>query len=223
MININNKSIAVRLISRINTYALVLYQRIRFRDFYSNIKVLINLWGEQIVIPIYHRLPLYTHLYKNYSTNLKRISSYINFKYQKFVAIDVGANIGDSAILIRKGSNANILCIEGDKIFIEFLRKNLKNRTGIKILNTYVGDKNMVLEGKINNSDGTARIELGKDNTKIKIQKIDDLIKTSGKTKIKLLKIDTDGYEGKVIRGSTKIISSYKPVLFLNLTKKCMS
>jgi hypothetical protein len=174
------------ILSYINTFLLITYQRLRIKDFNSNKNIIINLWGEVFRIPLNHRLPLYSYLYNNYSTNLRGVSSYIGNKYKRFTAIDVGANVGDSAILIRQGSNSKIVCIEGDRVYVDILKLNLNDKPGIKIYNLFVGEKKSNLNGILNRKEGTGYLNIGK----------------------------SDGFDGKIIRGSKKIISESKPIIF---------
>ena len=202
------------IIGYMNGRILVIYQKLRTKDFASDKKITINLWGEVVKIPINHRLPLYSFLYKNYSTNLRRMSAYINSKYKNFTAIDVGANIGDSAILIRQGSNASIVCVEGDKKYVEILKSNLSKKKKIKIINAFVGEKASTFKGALSKKDGTGYLDTNHAGVKLKIQTLDKIVNTNIGNKIKLLKIDTDGFDGKVIRGALRIILQNNPIIF---------
>lgn len=219
----NNKDIFypfLKIPSYINTFLLITYQRLRTKDFDSNKNITINLWGEMFRIPINHRLPLYSHLYKNYSTNLRRVSSYIGNKYPKFTAIDVGANIGDSAILIRQGSDAKIICIEGDKNIINILRKNLRGINNIRIFNIFVGDKITTRGSFVVNNYGTGNINFLNGKKSVPIYTLDDSIKKEKDDDIKLLKIDTDGFDERVIKGASRIIMKNKPIMFFEFDEK---
>lgn len=219
----NSKNIShplVKIISYINTVFLIIYLKFRKNGFISNKKIIINLWGEVVEIPINHRLPLYSYLYKNYSKNLLRISRYITHKYINYTAIDVGANIGDSAILIRKGSEADIFCVEGDRKFVKILRSNLKSMSNVKIINTFAGEKTGVFKIALKKDNGTGHLAADRSSRKTIVQPLDNIVKVSGKSKIKLLKIDTDGFDGKVIRGSKNIILKDKPVIFFEFDQK---
>lgn len=50
-------------------------------------------------------------------TELGRVAARIWRKYPQMVAVDVGANIGDTASIIRSGCPAPIICFEGDRTY----------------------------------------------------------------------------------------------------------
>ena len=75
------------------------------------------------------------------------------------------------------------------------------------------------------NGDGDASIRGVRDNKfkqcfKCKINKLDNVVKE----KIKLIKIDVEGYEWEVLAGAVGIIEEYKPIIILETfkTKKNM-
>lgn len=206
----------ILFISHLNTHVLLTYQKFINIDIKNNLILPVFLWGEVIRIPVNHRLLLYSHLYKNYSTNLRRVSSYIGRKYKSFCAIDVGANIGDSAILIRQGSNPSLICIEGDNRYASLLHTNLKSYTKTKILEVFVGERKTSVKASVVTNFGTGTISYNSDAL-LDVDCLDNIIKT--KKSIKLLKIDTDGYEYSIIKGSKKLISSHKPVLFVEFDR----
>lgn len=77
-----------------------------------------------IMLPVGHRLDSYQKTYKRYDIALGEIANIIAQKYPNMTALDIGANIGDSAALICKYQKIPVLCIEGDKHFIPLLREN---------------------------------------------------------------------------------------------------
>ncbi len=50
----------------------------------------------------------------------------LHMKYPDLTFIDIGANVGDTVVLLRAlGAGSPILCIEGDDRFFAILSKNL--------------------------------------------------------------------------------------------------
>lgn len=198
----------------INKLFLINYLRFRSNDFPSQKRITVNMWGENIILPLNHRLPLYSYLYKNYSTNLRRLSCYLGYRLGKFVAVDIGSNVGDSAILIRQGSGARIVCVEGDKKYVEILRSNLKDKEHIQIIQAFVGEKDTFIKGELVKVEGTGSIDTKNTNVKTRVSTLDKIISKLKINNIKLLKIDTDGFDGKVLRGARSTILRNKPVIF---------
>ncbi|HAZ47443.1 MAG TPA: hypothetical protein DDW76_13245 [Cyanobacteria bacterium UBA11369] len=72
----------------------------------------------QIILPSDHLLDAYQSTWLRYDKALGYIAHAIFEKYPKSSAIDIGANVGDSAALIRQYSDIPVLCIEGNPNFI---------------------------------------------------------------------------------------------------------
>ncbi len=53
--------------------------------------------------------------------------------------IDVGANVGDSAIVVRTKSHIPVLCVEGDPRFLRYLTPNTAHCGDVEIAPYYVG------------------------------------------------------------------------------------
>ena len=49
---------------------------------------------------------------------------------------------------------------------------------------------------------------------------IDELIKSYGFKSFDLLKIDVEGYEHEVLKGSVKSIKKYRPIIYLEFKEK---
>jgi hypothetical protein len=59
--------------------------------------------------------------YPDYSENIGRISGAVEKKYPNRGVIDIGANVVDTAAIVRSHSSLPILCIEGSAYYFEFL------------------------------------------------------------------------------------------------------
>ena len=53
---------------------------------------------------------------RSITPELGRIASSVYAKYPEMVSVDVGANIGDTAAIIRSACPAPIVCVEGDEL-----------------------------------------------------------------------------------------------------------
>jgi FkbM family methyltransferase len=167
------------------------------------------LWanGEHVI----ERL-LTSHQY--YSRNLARLAKYIERKYTTYSIIDVGANIGDTAALVRSaGVNQHIYSIEGEPTYFKMLQTNLEQFENVSAFEAFLGEKDETQTIATEVSLGTARLSQ-QSNRQIKVQKLSSLVETNHITNIKLLKTDTDGFDLKILRGSFDLLSRDKPVLF---------
>ena len=160
--------------------------------------------------------PVEDNLYHNkyYSRNLPRIAKYMKSKYPVFGIIDIGANIGDTVALIRsEGVDQHVYSVEGEPTYLGMLKQNLSLFKDVTLFETFLGDTTDKLVGSTEVTDGTARFN--KDAAaQIEVKKLDDLAKENNLQNIKLLKIDTDGYDFKILRGSFEFVKEQTPVIF---------
>lgn len=172
--------------------------------------------GFTLWIPFSHQLPFILKTYPHYSSNLARIAKYVQQKYKDLTFIDIGANIGDSIALLRKEAVFPILCIEGDEQFFAILKKNVSLFTDVEIIQAYVGDATCSLKGINKKNGGTGHIvEDRSQDSAISVQQLTDiLINKSLFLKSKMIKIDTDGFDCKIIRGATDFLRQAKSVIF---------
>ncbi len=142
------------------------------------------------------------------------------------LCVDVGANIGNYSKYILKNSNSKIIAFEPSKRSfkkLNALKKKYDNR--IFTFNVGLGNKkanlNLYYDKKnslwANFNPEVNEIDYLKNNKFIersKIEKLDKIYyenKKLFKNKIKLLKIDTEGYEYEVLLGSQNFIKKKKP------------
>jgi len=172
--------------------------------------------GTRISMPFSHRLPLYLKLYPQYSANTARIAAYVQQKYSDLTFVDVGANIGDTAALLRSQAKFPILCIEGDQAFFSILIKNTSLFSDVYPVRVFLGQTSGSLAATIVRDGGTAHIE--------EDAYVDDSVSTQTLSALleqepfflsaKMIKIDTDGFEAKILLGAKDFLARAKPVVF---------
>jgi FkbM family methyltransferase len=170
-----------------------------------------------LVLPFDHALDEYQRNWKRYDRALGEIARLIWQKYPNFSAIDIGANVGDSAALISAHHDVNILCVEGTVDFLPFLVENAR-RIGsrVKVEYAFVGDTSATQFIQHINSRGTAKLIPGETTgLSVPVKKLRSLIDGNPLFKSpRLIKIDTDGHDFDIINGSLEALSQLKPVLF---------
>ena len=170
----------------------------------------------ELLANLAHPVEGYLDKYAEFARNLPRIAQCIEQKYPQFNIVDVGANIGDTVAVLRSyGVENTIFCIEPLEGYFRLLEKNMPQFDDVFIYNYWLSDtsKNKVsmnLEVK----DGTARYAAEGQSTSLNEISLDDLVAHQSLKNIKLLKIDTDGFDLKILRGSTQLLEQNHPVLF---------
>lgn len=175
---------------------------------------------QNIKIPFSHMLPFYQKQFEKYDKQLGNIAKIIFNKKGKIDVIDVGANIGDTIINIGL-KEGGYLAVEGEKRFFDLLKYNTKDYDAFyeNIFLTDSTDKKY----KSVVAHGTAKI-IKDDNSEITIMTMDELMETRyNNFKADLIKIDTDGFDFKVIRGARNYISVVKPSIYFEWSKEDLS
>jgi FkbM family methyltransferase len=162
-------------------------------------------------LPFSHDYPFNLKREPQYSQNLGVIASVIKKKYPHATAIDVGANIGDSALIINHFAPMPVLCVEGNSKFLPLLKRNTVQIKDISIAECFLGE----IEEQVIavNYLGTSRLEKSSDGILVQTMK-QVLEQFSSFGKAKILKIDTDGFDNKIIRASKDYLINAKPILF---------
>jgi FkbM family methyltransferase len=165
-------------------------------------------------LPLSHELPFYEKLFPEYSVNLGRVSSYVRQKYTNLTMIDVGANVGDSAAMVRSFCHHPILCIEGEPSFFWLLTENTRGLTEIELEQTFLGRSGDSI-GSIRIERGNATIRLGGQSGIAGICTLSEAISRHPRfAASKLLKLDAEGFDCKILVAETELLRRNKPVLF---------
>ena len=162
---------------------------------------------------------------------LGRVGHAISSKYPESVFIDIGANVGDSAAIIRSyGSLNRIICIEGVDYFYKILNKNVRTLGDMVPLKAFVsstGEEPSSALIRILDS-GNAVVyetpELYPNESKLAVQiniqfkPLPSLLEGHlGGRQVKLLKTDIEGYDLPVLNANLALIREYLPVVFFEL------
>ena len=170
----------------------------------------------RIKLPFSHQLPFLLRDFPYYSTNLARIARLVHQKYPTLTLIDIGANVGDSVALLRTEDTFPILCIEGDDYFFPILQENAGKFQDVEIIKTYVGEQNKQFNAVSIELGGTAHLSQDDlSNNIVYIERLSSILKERPRfTNSKMIKIDTDGFDNKIIRGSIDFLKIARPVVF---------
>ena len=140
--------------------------------------------------------------------------------------IDVGANIGEVALMCSKraGSNGYVLAIEPCTGNFQNLKKNIDLNEWFhgEHLQIALGDS----EGSVslveveNHNAGMNRVAFGsltEGIEEVQLRKLDEVVDELGLERVDLIKIDVEGFELHVLRGAAKTIERFRPKLFVEI------
>ena len=145
------------------------------------------------------------------------------------LVIDVGANFGHYTMVAanRIGEDGIVIAFEPHPHVFSQLQENAallpkKNyRLEPLLLGAEAGE--ITLHASLSNPGGhsvaVANMRLSGEQLTVRMVSLDDFLHASGVDRpVSFIKIDAEGYEGRVIDGAMRTIASHKPVLFLQLT-----
>ena len=180
-------------------------------------RINLEIENREITLNLSHCFPLYRKMYPLYDTAIRRLASMVRVKKGNLKMIDVGANIGDTLLMVQPEKNDVVLCIEGNRFYydlfsINVARWNLESK--IIIENVFLGEKKEKLQGKVLANQGTGKIEIKENGEDITIVTLDEIISKHEFSECNLLKVDTDGFDYSVIRGSKDLLEKSHPMIF---------
>lgn len=143
-----------------------------------------------------------------------KLLEYIKSLKIKGTYVDVGANIGNHSIYFSSECKADlVISIEISDIIFKILEGNVKenNLDNIKIFNVGAGSKESLVTLSDLNTKNIGMTKIIDDNGDVKILPLDILL--TDIENIGLIKIDVEGYELEVIKGSLNIINKFSPII----------
>lgn len=166
------------------------------------------------------------------STQLTINPTFNIFKFCKdHICLDIGANEGGMTESMLQNGAKKIYCFEPGKKLCQQMRNRFENNDKVVIIETGLSDeigelKNVTYlnawvlgnpnEIKLDVSPGACDIE-GYDLFDVSLNTVDNYFKDSIE-EIGFMKIDVDGYDYKVLKGSQNIINKYRPIIFIELS-----
>jgi FkbM family methyltransferase len=149
-------------------------------------------------------------------SQLGRLTSVVRKKYPSLAVIDVGANVGDTACIIKSAENIPLLCIEGDGVAFGFLQKNIAQFEHTTAHQLFLGEKTETISADIEKSGWNLTLKPGTTVSArtVKLNSLDDFLATQpNQVAFKLLKIDTEGFDCSIIRGAMNYVRNVFPVI----------
>ena len=173
-----------------------------------------KLYGSSVLLPSTHLIPIITRIYPTFNNPyLELVYACFKKKNRRLNIIDVGAGIGDTFLFIQKNiplAINKIFCIEGHPTFSRYLTINTKSFPGSVVLQIVLSDKTEEVKSFVHIHESTASLQ-GK--SFVQAQSLDIVTAGSTNEKIDILKIDTDGFDGRILAGSLNILTQHRPLV----------
>ena len=174
-----------------------------------------QLGGTQLLLPLSHNLPIYRQLYPDYSAQAARIAGHVHGKYPTLTFVDIGANVGDTVALVRELAHFPILSIEGNDKFFELLQANMAHLQDVYLEHVFVGHVTGVVKGTIALQSGTSHLVEDKaGGTLVQTKTLSDILSTQPVfAHSKMIKLDTDGLDCRILNSELELLSRLRPVI----------
>jgi FkbM family methyltransferase len=194
-----------------------------------------NPWGSRTVTTQVGRFniqsprssPLRT-VYEDFPGHMEQLTTLVRLlksKYPDLQAIDVGANVGDTACIIKSAADIPLVCIEGDGDIFELLQENVSQFQGVTAHKLFLGEKTGDMAVTLENKGWNAAIRPANqmEAQTIDITSLDDFL--AGRpvsASCKLLKIDAEGFDCSIIRGAGNFLQRMHPVIIFEFNREVM-
>ena len=165
-------------------------------------------------IPLGHDLPLVLARHPQYSGFIVRVAEWIAPRVADLTCVDVGANIGDTALMLHERVKCPVLCIEGNPSYASLLRRNVSTLAGVEIVEILLGEIHNQVSVRLVASQGSCVVVEDAQATALRTETLDDVVSARPRFQnAKLLKIDTDGFDLAILRGASAFLTHAKPVV----------
>jgi FkbM family methyltransferase len=198
-----------RLVARVRAST-----RERLRKRFGKIVVTRKVAGATMAMPWAHRLPDYVAAFPTYGRNLVDLAEALHAD-EPLKVIDIGANIGDSALQILARVDARILCVDGDPYWLPFLHRNTKDEPRIVLEDALVVEQVGAATLAPVREQGTTRfVESSAPVGAAQITAQELRERHAEFADVRLIKSDIDGYDCRVVPLLARAWSDADAVLF---------
>lgn len=180
-----------------------------------------HIQGVDLYLPWSHLLPDYARSSATYGQNLVELAVALQSRAAPgsgpLRVLDVGANIGDSTAQILACTDAEVLCVEGDPYWVEYLRKNLGSNPRVSIEEALLtrSDDEWQESSPVREHGTTRFVQVGTAGAAMPAVSTRDLrSKYPAFDALRLIKSDTDGYDPVLVPAIADTWSDSGPVLF---------
>ena len=178
----------------------------------------------ELVLPLSHHLPFYKQKHIFFDTALSRLSTFLYERDRYLRLIDIGANVGAMVSFVSREVAGEFLCVEPDPKYFAILQKNTKTIKNVVCENALCDEQEHRRAVSMERFGGSGRVREKSNNTDIRITTVDNLVsKYPNFSDANIIKVDTEGYDYRVLRGAKRLLEAHKPAIFFELHPSFLS
>jgi FkbM family methyltransferase len=174
--------------------------------------------GVQLYMPWSHLLPDYASVGSAYDQNLLALASALARRSpEPLRLLDIGANIGDSALRVLHRVDGRALCVEADPYWARFLRLNAGEDERVEIEEALLlpeddGDAGFVPERSATTTTWMRASDAQAAPQRLSVRALRE--RHPEFESVRLIKSDTDGFDPVLVRAAAREWRESGPVLF---------
>ena len=171
----------------------------------------------EMVTPRRHLLHYLATPPSPYGLNLVRLAEELARHEGEVTLLDVGANIGDSALTVLGKVPGRAVCVEPDPAWLLYLHRNTDHRDDIAVEGSALLPPGRSMGFTIVHEElGSTRLEPSAEGSGPPAISTDDLLaRHSELAGVRLIKSDTDGYDVLLVPALAETFAASRPVIFL--------
>jgi FkbM family methyltransferase len=171
------------------------------------------------VIPWSHRLPEFVHKFPSYGANLMQVADVALRSSDPRLVIDIGANVGDSALALRHHNGAAVLAVEGDPYWLDYLNRNVVADADVVVEPSLIVSRELLEQSLSPRRLGgtTTFVAAAADSASTGCRSItaEELVRRHPRfAAAGLVKSDTDGFDTRIVPLLAAALQPAHPVLF---------
>lgn len=173
----------------------------------------LKIHGTMCVLNYGHAYPLYARRFTRWNQPLVELVHEVHSLAGRPISfVDVGSGIGDTILLLNAncpGNLGQVYAIDGDEEFFRYLSANFSESDSVHRYQVMLSADDGEVASLVRHNTGSGSAQ-GSSN--VKCRKLEDVLgaRDSG---IDVLKIDVDGFDGRVLKGSVNVLLKDTPAI----------
>ncbi len=162
---------------------------------------------------------------EKHNGELSRLVALALTKYPDLAVIDVGANFGDTAAVVKTAGDVAIFCIEGDPRVFEILQQNMRQFPDVTARNVLLGERVEDLPVVFQKEGWNLTVvpNAGPTSTTVSLTTLDECTRElTDLDRYRVLKVDVEGFDCRVIRGGLSYIERVRPLILMEYNRENM-